>query len=70
MNTEIQREREKKGERKRGGGREGGRERETFMKYQHGPHVRTPTEAVFEQDLQGYLAHKKTPPPPRTTIGP
>ena len=27
----------------------------------------TPTEAVW---VQGYLVYKKTPPPPRTTIGP
>jgi len=38
--------------------------------YQHGGHVCTPTKVVSEQDLQGYLAHKKTPPLPTPTIGP
>ena len=31
--------------------------------------VRTP-QAMLDASLQGYLAHKKHAPPPRTTIGP
>ena len=29
----------------------------------HGRHTCTPTEALSEHDLQGYLAHKKCRPP-------
>ena len=38
--------------------------------YRHGRRVRTPTEAVSEQDLQAYLAHKKLPPPLGSPYGP
>ena len=31
--------------------------------YPHGHHACAPTKVVSEQDLQGYLAHKKTPRP-------